>query len=295
MPDQPTITMNEIIHAAVRRDLARAEAALRAFPDGDRQRAADLKRAWDFLSEMLHEHHVGEDENVWPYLRTLGEIDPELADVMESEHVEMAAAMARASAAMNQLAAEATSDAAETAAMQVAAAAAVTDGHLVHEEEAVMPLVVARRHQFGGVEQDGRERVGCVLRGRPMPGQRRRIDHAALVGPRHGPAEFGNGVRRDVFAMRKRPQYAGEQQARLVQRGQIYRLATREWQVDRREPAPGVLRRRQPVVLTFGLRPADRVDEVQAGATANQLVGATVIAGIEVKCVHEFILPAIGV
>ena len=99
MPDQPTITMNEIIHAAVRRDLARAEAALRAFPDGDRQRAADLKRAWDFLSEMLHEHHVGEDENVWPYLRTLGEIDPELADVMESEHVEMAAAMARASAA----------------------------------------------------------------------------------------------------------------------------------------------------------------------------------------------------
>ena len=145
MPDQPTITMNEIIHAAVRRDLARAEAALRAFPDGDRQRAADLKRAWDFLSEMLHEHHVGEDENVWPYLRTLGEIDPELADVMESEHVEMAAAMARASAAMNQLAAEATSDAAETAAMQVAAAAAVTDGHLVHEEEAVMPLVVARR------------------------------------------------------------------------------------------------------------------------------------------------------
>ena len=30
-----TITMNEIIHAAVRRDLARTEQALRAFEDGD--------------------------------------------------------------------------------------------------------------------------------------------------------------------------------------------------------------------------------------------------------------------
>ena len=42
-----TITMNEIIHAAVRRDLARAESALRSFPDGDRSRAEALKRAWD--------------------------------------------------------------------------------------------------------------------------------------------------------------------------------------------------------------------------------------------------------
>src|SRR6476660_4404782 len=66
-----TITMNEIIHAAVRRDLARTETALRSFPDGDRARAEGIKRAWDFLNHTLHDHHVGEEEHVWPYLRSL--------------------------------------------------------------------------------------------------------------------------------------------------------------------------------------------------------------------------------
>src|SRR5689334_25236811 len=99
-----TITMNEIIHAAVRRDLARTEAGLRSFPDGDRSRAEDLKRAWDFLTQTLHDHHVGEDEHIWPYLRSLGDVQPALADEMEAEHVEMAASLARASAAMNEFA-----------------------------------------------------------------------------------------------------------------------------------------------------------------------------------------------
>jgi hemerythrin-like domain-containing protein len=139
-----TITMNEIIHAAVRRDLARTEAALRSFPDGDRTRAEDVTRAWDFLTGMLHHHHVGEDEHVWPYLRGLSGVDPGLGDEMEAEHVEMAAALHRASAAMNAFAAAATSSTATTAADSVAAAAGVTARHLEHEEAAVMPILVPR-------------------------------------------------------------------------------------------------------------------------------------------------------
>lgn len=139
-----TITMNEIIHAAVRRDLARAESALSSFPDGDRSRAEALKRAWDFLTQTLHDHHVGEDEHIWPYLRSLGGVDPALADQMEAEHVEMAAAMSRASASMNDFVASASQASAASAADSVAAAAAVTGRHLDHEEEAVMPLIVAR-------------------------------------------------------------------------------------------------------------------------------------------------------
>jgi hypothetical protein len=41
-----TITMNEITHAAVRRDLARTEAALGGFREGDRERARALQTAW---------------------------------------------------------------------------------------------------------------------------------------------------------------------------------------------------------------------------------------------------------
>jgi hypothetical protein len=39
------MSMNKTIHHAVRRDLARFRAALDAFPDGDRERAAALYRA----------------------------------------------------------------------------------------------------------------------------------------------------------------------------------------------------------------------------------------------------------
>jgi hypothetical protein len=106
-----TITMNEIIHAAVRRDLARTEAALRSFPDGDRSRAEAIKRAWDFLTQTLHDHHVGEDAHVWPYLRSLGGVDPALADQMEA------------------FVASADAGSAETAADSVATAAGVTTRH----------------------------------------------------------------------------------------------------------------------------------------------------------------------
>jgi hemerythrin-like domain-containing protein len=155
-----TITMNEIIHAAVRRDLARTEAALRAFPDGDRPRAEALKRAWDFLAQTLHDHHVGEDEHVWPYLRSLGGVDPALADQMEAEHVVMAAAMSRASASMNEFVASASQTSAETAADSVAAAAAVTAHHLDHEEEAVMPVIVAQMHTAGWKAVEKQLRTG---------------------------------------------------------------------------------------------------------------------------------------
>lgn len=136
------ITMNEIIHAAVRRDLARMEAALRAFPDGDAERAHGLQRAWTALWEMLHEHHQGEDAHVWPYLRSLGTVDPALADAMEAEHEAMAHAMTDATAAVYDLVATPTTAAAQVAADRVARAAEVTAHHLDHEEREVMPIIV---------------------------------------------------------------------------------------------------------------------------------------------------------
>ena len=39
-------TMNTIIHAAIRRDAARFDAALATLPDGSQQRAEELSRAW---------------------------------------------------------------------------------------------------------------------------------------------------------------------------------------------------------------------------------------------------------
>jgi hypothetical protein len=51
------MTMNRLIHAAVRRDLDRLSAALERLPDGDRARAADLERAYANLRRELTHHH----------------------------------------------------------------------------------------------------------------------------------------------------------------------------------------------------------------------------------------------
>ena len=65
-------TMNTIIHAAFRRDLARFDAALGEFPDGSQERAAQLVTAWDNFAHQLHHHHQDEETIFWPAFRELG-------------------------------------------------------------------------------------------------------------------------------------------------------------------------------------------------------------------------------
>lgn len=153
------MNMNEIIHTAVRRDLARFESALRAFPDGDRARAHQLRRAWVTLDRQLHHHHESEDAYVWPYVRDLGVVDPALLDAMESEHRAMGAGLDAVSEALAGLTTEPTADRAAAAADTVAESARVTDAHLVHEEQDVMPIIVDREQtpEWKAVERNLRK------------------------------------------------------------------------------------------------------------------------------------------
>ena len=66
------MTMNRVIHAAVRRDLARLETALGTARDGDRARAGQLERAYANLQRELTQHHEGEDALIFPYLAQVG-------------------------------------------------------------------------------------------------------------------------------------------------------------------------------------------------------------------------------
>lgn len=138
--------MNDIIHAAVRRDLARMTAALQAFPDGDQARADALQRAWQTLWNQLHHHHESEDAYVFPYLRSLGPdaLDPALLDAMDSEHEAMSSSIQAAGASIDALAAEPTAARAAAAHDAVVTATEVTDRHLDHEETDVVPAINAR-------------------------------------------------------------------------------------------------------------------------------------------------------
>src|SRR3954451_12075256 len=118
------MTMNRLIHAAVRRDLGRLSAALESFPAGDLARARDLERAFANLRDQLTHHHVGEDRWVWPMLAGTG-VDRGLLEAMESEHAAMSQALADTGAAMTALARSGSAEDAAAAAASMARTADV--------------------------------------------------------------------------------------------------------------------------------------------------------------------------
>src|SRR3982751_6759338 len=98
----PSMSMNKVIHCAVRRDLDRFRRALDAFPDGDRERAAELHRAWANFEAQLTDHHQGAHDIAGPALTAIG-VSAASIETFDSEHASMAAALATTRAAMNKL------------------------------------------------------------------------------------------------------------------------------------------------------------------------------------------------
>jgi hemerythrin-like domain-containing protein len=138
MPE--TMTMNRVIHAAVRRDLDRLSTALEAAPDRDVARAQDLQRAYDNLHSELRHHHEQEDQHVFPALRRLG-IDPALIVDMDDEHHAMSAALDETAGLMQQYAATGSAADAATARAGLENTRGVVERHLSHEEDELEPLV----------------------------------------------------------------------------------------------------------------------------------------------------------
>lgn len=138
---ESSITMNQVIHGAVRRDLTRLTSALDRAPDGDAARAQDLERAYSNLREQLVHHHQGEDQWIFPMLEKVG-APPDLLATMESEHEAMSAALAETSRAMATFAASGSRADAAAARDSVVRTQAVVDKHLDHEEEELEPVLM---------------------------------------------------------------------------------------------------------------------------------------------------------
>jgi hemerythrin-like domain-containing protein len=135
-----TMTMNRLIHQAVRRDLTRLESALADAPDGDAARARQLDRAYANLHRELTRHHEGEDRYVFPYLAQVG-LPADLLTAMDDEHHAMADAIGHTRGAMTAYAASGSATDAESARASVARTRVVVDRHLDHEEVDVEPLL----------------------------------------------------------------------------------------------------------------------------------------------------------
>jgi hypothetical protein len=135
------MSMNKVIHAAVRRDLDRFRRALDAFTDGDRGRAAELHRAWANFDAQLTEHHEGEHEIAWPAMKAIGISGPTI-DSFDAEHEAMAADLASTRGAMATLSRAATRADADAAAAAMEKLQATTVTHLDHEERETEPALV---------------------------------------------------------------------------------------------------------------------------------------------------------
>lgn len=154
------MTMNRVIHGAVRRDLSRLESALAGVPDGDRERAAALRDAYAYLQRELVRHHEGEDDLIFPMLGRLG-ADPALLEAMEDEHLAMAEALQTTRAAMERYAGSGSAAEALAARERVVHTQEVVNRHLDHEERDLEPVMIAH------AESDDWKAVEKQLRRQP--------------------------------------------------------------------------------------------------------------------------------
>ena len=134
----PNLTMNRVIHGAVRRDLDRLSTALGQLRDGDAARARALERAFANLRTELTHHHEGEDTHIFPMLGRIG-VDKGLLDAMEREHHAMADALTETSGAMAVVARSGSRADAAAARESVVRTREVVERHLRHEEDELEP------------------------------------------------------------------------------------------------------------------------------------------------------------
>lgn len=139
------LTILELIHRALRRDLARLAAALRA-PTMDRRSAQALHAQWQRFARQLHGHHTAEDRLVWPVVerRANGAASDVLA-AMVAEHATLDPLLDKVGAGFTRLAAAPGGAASVTLAADLAVdldeLARTLDAHLQHEERDAVPLL----------------------------------------------------------------------------------------------------------------------------------------------------------
>ncbi len=133
------LTMNTVVHAAVRRDLDRLERALHGLSPSSRGEAARVEQAWQFLDGQLTHHHRSEEEIFWPALRELG-VREDLVSDLDGEHHRMAEAMGYTRAAMSALAADPNAEHVADAKLAVAKLRGTIETHFAHEERELEPI-----------------------------------------------------------------------------------------------------------------------------------------------------------
>jgi hemerythrin-like domain-containing protein len=139
------MSMNRVIHGAVRRDLDRFSDALSVLDSGDKRRVEQVSAAWANFHEQLSRHHSSEHRIAWPALRKAG-ISDDLITQFDAEHDRMAAALESADQAIRSLSGAPNAENVKAAGEAVVTLRATATEHLDHEEAELEPFYLEKAH-----------------------------------------------------------------------------------------------------------------------------------------------------
>jgi hemerythrin superfamily protein len=139
-PDEPADTqMMGIMHSALRRDMVRVRLLL-GTPDASGPRRAALAEHLLWLMHVLHDHHSGEDDGLYPLVLRRNPGSAELVERMDADHGTITPAMDRLSEAARQHLADQDSPD-DLLAEALDGLTSVLLPHLEREEQVMMPVV----------------------------------------------------------------------------------------------------------------------------------------------------------
>lgn len=131
-----------VVHTAMLREFRLAPRAVRRTEPGDRKQAAAVAGHLEFVCGLLHHHHSGEDELLWPKLRERTAATT-LIDEGEAQHAEIDGALRDVDAARQAWADEPDRIHRDALADRLERLHAALRTHLELEERALLPLAAA--------------------------------------------------------------------------------------------------------------------------------------------------------
>jgi hemerythrin-like domain-containing protein len=150
-----------LLHDVFRRELGLAPAAVARVSPGDQERAAAVGGHIAAVTDLLHHHHTGEDERIWPLLvhRCPDEPAGVLVALMESQHGAVADLGERVRDAVDAWTAAPTAERRAALVADLNRLLPALEEHLQTEERFVVPLM--ERH-ISAVEGAEAARLGVA-------------------------------------------------------------------------------------------------------------------------------------
>ena len=129
-----------VVHRVFRREYRLLPRMVEAVAVGDVARASVVAAHAREIGEVLHHHHTGEDEVIWPLLRERATVESGVVDRMASQHERVAGLLARVDELLPVWVRSAAATPRDELVALLDQASRTLEEHLADEEEHILPL-----------------------------------------------------------------------------------------------------------------------------------------------------------